>query len=78
MGANSILRGTSAQAYKVGPARSFAAGLTESPVTAIEIGNKANPLPNREEISVNRTVDSLQALDTLAADKDVVFLVLAR
>jgi hypothetical protein len=77
VGANSILRGTSAQAYKVGPAKSFSASLAESPVAAIEIGNQSNPLPNREEISVNQALDSLQALDTLAADKDVVFIVLA-
>jgi hypothetical protein len=76
VGANSFLRGTSAQAYKVGPAKSFSASLAESPVTAIEVGNKDNPLPNREEISVNRALDSLQALDTLAAEKDVVFIVL--
>jgi hypothetical protein len=76
VGANSILRGTSAQAYKVGPAKSFSASLAESPATAIEIDNKANALPNREEISVNRALDSLQALDTLAADRDVVFIVL--
>ena len=76
VGANSFLRGTSAQAYKVGPAKSFSASLAESPVTAVETSNKPGSLSNREEISANRTLDSLQALDTLAADKDVVFIVL--
>jgi hypothetical protein len=76
VGANSFLRVTSAQAYKVGPAKSFSASLAESPVSAVETSNKPGSLPNRQAISAIRTLDSLQGLDTLAADKDVVFIVL--
>jgi hypothetical protein len=72
VGAHSLVRGTSAQSYTAGPVKSFSASLTEVPV----VGASNSPA-NIEEISLNRVLESLQALETLAADKDVVFLVLS-
>jgi hypothetical protein len=72
VGAHSLVRGTSAQSYTSGPAKSFSASLTEVPV----VGANSSPT-NVEEISLNKVLESLQALETLAADKDVVFLVLS-
>lgn len=76
VGANSLVRGTSAQSYNSGPAKSFSAGLTEMPAMAADNNYQGKPQPKLEQISLDRVLDSLQALDTLAADKDVVFLVL--
>jgi hypothetical protein len=76
VGANSFLNGNTAQSYTTIPAKSFSAGLTEIPATAVDNSNEGNPKTKSEEISLNLVLDSLQALDTLAADKDVVFLVL--
>ena len=74
VGANSFLSGNSAQSYTTVPAKSFSAGLTEIPAVTADTPGK--PQTKQEEISLNRVLDSLQSLDVLAADKDVVFLVL--
>ena len=76
VGANSFLSGNSAQSYTTVPAKSFSAGLTEIPAVTAENSSQGKPQTKQEEISLNRVLDSLQSLDTLAADKDVVFLVL--
>ena len=76
VGANSFLSGNSAQSYTTVPAKSFSAGLTEIPTVTAENSSQGKPQTKQEEISLNRVLDSLQSLDTLAADKDVVFLVL--
>ena len=76
VGANSFLSGNSAQSYTTVPAKSFSAGLTEIPTVTAENSYQGKPQTKPEEISLNRVLDSLQSLDTLAADKDVVFLVL--
>ncbi len=76
VGANSLVRGTSAQSYNAGPAKPFSARLTEIPPVAVENSSPNTPQGKQDEISINRVLDSLQSLDTLAADKDVVFLVL--
>jgi hypothetical protein len=76
VGANSFLSGNSAQSYTTVPAKSFSAGLTEIPAVTAENSNQGKPQTKQEEISLNQVLDSLQSLDTLAADKDVVFLVL--
>lgn len=76
VGANSFLSGNSAQSYTTVPAKSFSAGLTEIPAVTAENSSQGKPQTKQEEISLNLVLDSLQALDTLAADKDVVFLVL--
>ena len=76
VGANSFLSGNSAQSYTTVPAKSFSAGLTQIPAVTAENSSQGKPQTKQEEISLNRVLDSLQSLDTLAADKDVVFLVL--
>jgi hypothetical protein len=76
VGANSFLSGNSAQSYTTVPAKSFSAGLTVIPAVTAENSSQGKPQTKQEEISLNQVLDSLQALDTLAADKDVVFLVL--
>jgi hypothetical protein len=75
VGANSFVRITSAQSDKIGPARSFSATLGEKPATPkVDLEVK---LPSQsDKISFNRPLDSLRALDTVASDKDVVFIVL--
>jgi len=75
VGANSILNGNSAQSYTTVPVKSFSAGLTEIPIVTAEKSDQVKPQRKQEEISLNQVLDSLQSLDTLAADKDVVFLV---
>jgi len=76
VGANSFLSGNSAQSYTIVPAKSFSAGLTEIPTVTAENSYQGMPQTKQEEISLNRVLDSMKSLDTLAADKDVVFLVL--
>jgi len=76
VGANSFFNGNSAQSYTTVPAKSFSAGLTETPAVTAENGNQGKPQTKQEEIPLNQVLDSLQSLDTVAADKDVVFLVL--
>ncbi len=73
VGAHSFVRGTSAQSGNTGPTKSFLTSLSEQPVTAE--GDKVKPSPQREEI-LFRPLDSLQALDTLAAEKDLALIVL--
>jgi hypothetical protein len=76
VGANSFLSGNSAQSYTTVPAKSFSAGLTQIPDVTADNSSQGNPQTKQEEISLNGVLDSLQSLDTLAGDKDVVFLVL--
>ena len=76
VGANSFFSGNSAQSYTTVPVKSFSAGLTEIPTVTADNSFQGKPQTKREEISLNQVLDSLQSLDTLAADKDVVFLVL--
>jgi hypothetical protein len=78
VGAHSFVKGTSAQSYTTVPVKSFSAGLTEIPNVTAEKNDQDKPQTKQEEISLNQVLDSLQSLDTLAADKDVVFLVLPR
>jgi hypothetical protein len=77
VGANSFLNGNSAQSYTTAPAKSFSAGLPEIPVVTAANNPQGQAQMKQEEISLNRVLDSLQSLDTVAADKDVVFLVLS-
>jgi hypothetical protein len=76
VGANSFLSGNSAQSYTAVPVKSFSAGLTQAPAVTPENNSQGKPQTKQGEISLNQFLDSLQALDTLAADKDVLFLVL--
>jgi hypothetical protein len=76
VGANSFLSGNSVQSYTTVPVKSFSAGLTEIPTVTAEKSYQGEPQTKQEKISLNRVLDSLQSLDTLAADKDVVFLML--
>jgi hypothetical protein len=76
VGANSFFNGNSAQSYTTVPAQSFSAGLTDIPAVTADNSSQSKPQAKQEEISLNRVLDSLQSLDTLAVDKDVVFLVL--
>ena len=76
LAANSLVRGTSAQLDKAGPAKSFSALLTDKPAISGENLGEAQPPVKRGEYPLTRDLDSLKALDTLAADKDVVFIVL--
>jgi len=76
VGVNSFLSGNSAQSYTALPAKTFSSGLTEIPTVTAEKGDQGKPQTKREEIALNQILDSLQSLDTVAADKDVVFLVL--
>ena len=76
VGANSFLSGNSAQSYTSVPAKSFSAGLTQIPDVTADNSSQDKPQTKQEEISLNGVLDSLQSLDTLAGDKDVVFLVL--
>jgi len=76
VGASSFVRVTSGQSAKSGPARSFSATLSEKPVALGGDLAKVNSRSQREPISFSRPLDSLQALDTAASDKDVVFIVL--
>lgn len=77
VGTNSFLSGNSAQSYTAVPAKSFSSGLTEIQNVAAVDSYQGKPQTKPEEILLNRVLDSLQSLDTLAADKDVVFLVLS-
>lgn len=74
VGANSIMRGTSAQADT---AKSFSAVLNEKSDKPAEGTKDTKPSADRELISFNRVLDSLQAIDTLAADREVVFIALS-
>ncbi len=76
VGTNSFVRGTSAQSEKMGPAKSFSATLAEKPAVATLNTDKDNPLSKLTDIAAHQILDSLTALDTVAADKDVVFIVL--
>lgn len=76
VGVHSLVRGTSAQSSNTVPRKSFVDRITEMPVTAAGSSYQGKSQTKLEEIVVNRVVDSVQALDTVAADKDVVFLVL--
>ena len=75
VGASSFVRMTPAQSGSIGPARSFSATLGENPATP-EVGPEVKLPSQREEISFDRPLDSLRALDTVASDSDVVFIVL--
>ena len=75
VGAYSLVRGASAQSDRMGPAQSFSAGLSEKAAVPIDAADRAKSIPQRQEISLI-PLESLQSLDTLAADKDVVFIVL--
>jgi hypothetical protein len=74
VGTHSFLSGNSAQSYTTAPAKSFSAGLMGIPIVTPDTPKSQN---KPEEISFDRVLDSLQSLDVLAADKDVVFLILA-
>lgn len=73
--AHSLVGGTSAQSAKASPVRSFSTALDEKPSASEVDLDKRKPLPQRQEIPLFQILDSLQALDTLAADKDVVFII---
>lgn len=75
VGANSFVRVTSAQSDKIGPARSFSATLGEKPASP-DVDPEIKLPSQNEDISFSRPLDSLRALDTVASDKDVVFIVL--
>ncbi len=75
VGASSFVRVTTAQSEKISPARSFAAALDEHPASPEVDLDKVKPRPQREEI-LFEILSSLQTLDTLAADKDVVFIIM--
>ncbi len=77
VGANSFFNGNSAQSYTTVPAKSFSAGLTQVPAVTAENSSQGKPQSQPGEIPLTGVLDSLQSLDTLAADKDVVFLVLS-
>jgi hypothetical protein len=72
--AHSLVGGTSAQSDKTGP-RSFSAALSEKLATSAVDLDKSRPLSQRQEMPLFQILDSLQTLDTLAADKDVVFII---
>jgi hypothetical protein len=76
VGANSYVRGTSVQSDKAGPAKSFSSTLMEFPAPATENNVPDAQQTKTPEIPINPDLDSVQSLDTLAADKDVIFLVL--
>jgi hypothetical protein len=76
VGANSVLNGNLAQSYTTVPAKSFSTGLTQVPPQTPEIVSEDKSQTKKEEIALNQVLDSLESLDTLAADKEVVFLVL--
>ena len=78
VGANSFIRGTSAQCDKPDPVHSFSAsaGLREKPAVPAENIAKLKPPATQEEMPSTRALDSLQTLDRLAADKDVAFILL--
>lgn len=76
VGAHSFVKGTSAQSQNTGPGKSFSAGLTEIPTTTSGVRDHGTLQPKPQEIPLNLLIDSLQALETQAVDKDVVFLVL--
>lgn len=73
--AHSLVGGTSAQSVKAGAVRSFSAALVEKPATSEVDLDKSKPLSQRQEMPLFQILDSLQTLDTLAADKDVVFII---
>ncbi len=76
VGANSFVRVTSAQSGKASPIRSFSATLGEKPTPPKGDFDKADLRSQGEIISFNRPLDSLQALDALASDRDVAFILL--
>lgn len=77
VGAHSFVKATSAQSNAQSTGKSFSAGLTAPTVTASESNPQVEPRTNPQGVPLNLFIDSLQDLDTLAADKEVVFLVLA-
>ncbi len=77
VGTYSIIRGTSSQAGQANSPRSFSAGLEEKSGGTVESSKDPKESAQRELISFNRVLDSLQAMDTLAADKEVVFVALS-
>jgi hypothetical protein len=76
VGANTFFSGSPAQSYTTVPVKSFSAGLTETQTVTSENSIQDKLQTKKEEISLNQVLDSLQSLDTVATDKDVVFLVL--
>lgn len=76
VGVHSLVKGSSAQSGNTGPAKSFVDKITEMPITSAGSSYQGRPQTSPQEISVNLVLDSVQALDKLAADKDAVFLVL--
>lgn len=75
VGAYSLAPRTSAESDKTSMAKSFSASLNDESSVPKDGANKAESVPKREEISLI-PLESLQSLDTLAADKNVVFIVL--
>jgi hypothetical protein len=76
VGANSYFNGNFAQSYAALPANSFSAGLAQVPAVTAVNSSRGQPQTDQGEIALNQVLDSLKSLDTLAADKDVVFLLL--
>lgn len=70
VGTNSIIKANSVQA---GSSNSFSSSLNEK--SEKEESNKARQTEG-SQFSFNRVMDSLQAIDALAADKEVVFIAL--
>jgi len=75
VGAISFMRVTSAQSDKASAVKSFSATLGEKAALKNDF-DKSNLRSQPEAISFNRPLDSLQALDTLASDRDVAFILL--
>ncbi|MFH0826088.1 MAG: hypothetical protein V2B18_25330 [Pseudomonadota bacterium] len=76
VGAHSFVKATSAKSDNTGSGKSFAAGLSENPNMSPGAGNQDKIGAKPQEIPLHQPLDSLKTLDALAADKDVVFLVL--
>lgn len=76
VGAHSLVRSTSAQSEKSSALRSFSEGLQERTLVVQAGPWNPGPFQKSERISFRQGLDSLKALDTLGADKDVVFILL--
>ena len=76
VGANSFLSVNQATSYTALPVKSFSSTLMKIPTAKIEDTAKDKSQASLREVSLSQALDSLQALDTLAVDKEVVFLVL--
>jgi hypothetical protein len=76
VGTHTWVTGTSRQSGKTTPAQSFSSRLTETPAAAGENGRTLRAQSQQQEPLFIQSVESLQALDTAAADTDVAFILL--